>query len=160
MAVIQASKEAGPVPLVTGGAGLFYLNEQSIAVAIHCDILDHLHVSAGFAFHPEFFSGAAPKPSAPGFYGFFQGRLVHPSHHQDSPTLSVLKYDGDQAIDVPFQTFGNAHRILVKDSNRSGRANWIKGVSARTRKRLPSKCRRMPLHGSTGGASESTKRRS
>src|SRR4051794_40182509 len=59
-AVFDGTEEAGAIALVTGGALLFDLNQQGVAVAIERDVFDVLGVAAGLAFHPIFLARAAP----------------------------------------------------------------------------------------------------
>jgi hypothetical protein len=47
--IFNRAVETGFVTLVTGGADLFDLDQQRVAVAIEGDVLDGLGVAAGFA---------------------------------------------------------------------------------------------------------------
>jgi len=50
----NGAEETRFITFVAGGAILFDLNEQTIAVAIERDLLDGLGIPAFFALHPKF----------------------------------------------------------------------------------------------------------
>src|SRR5437763_12033672 len=96
---------------MAGGADLFDLNQERIAVAVERDILDLLHMAAGLAFHPELPARAAPEIGLAGFDGFFKRSAVHPGHHQDAARFLFLNDGGNQSVRVEFQLVVKAHKL-------------------------------------------------
>src|SRR2546423_2999567 len=97
------AKKARIVTLRTGGAGLFDLNQERVAIAIEGDVLDHLDMAAAFAFHPELLARTAPEMRFARGNSFLDRSAVHPRHHQDAPRGLFLDDRRDQAIAIEFQ---------------------------------------------------------
>ena len=104
-------KETGFEALVTGGADLLDLDEQSVTVAVEGDVLDGLDMSAGFSLHPEFLAGAAPEMGLAGGDGGFERGAVHPGHHQHPSSGLLLDNGGNEAGLIIFQLIVKAHDI-------------------------------------------------
>src|SRR5207249_10718603 len=99
---------------MTGGADLFDLNQERVAVAVERDVLDLLHMAASLAFHPELPARAAPEIGLAGFDGFFKRSAVHPGHHQNAARFLFLNNGGNQAVRVEFQLVVKAHGCLMR----------------------------------------------
>src|SRR5439155_3408617 len=102
---------------MTGGADLFDLDQERVAVAVERDVLDLLYMAAGLAFHPELPARAAPEMGLAGFDGFFKRSAVHPGHHQNAARFLFLNNGGDQARRVEFQLVVKAHKLKAYRAN-------------------------------------------
>src|ERR1039458_9510712 len=94
---------------VASRADLLHLDQERVAVAVKCDVLDGLSVGAGFALHPELLARPAPEMGLAGLNGRFERGAGHPGHHADAARL--LRRDGawDQAIGIKLQFIVKAH---------------------------------------------------
>ena len=101
-------------------ADLFHLNEQRVAIAVKSNVFDLLHMTAGFALHPEFLARAAPEMRFACGDGLFQRGAVHPRHHQDATGALLLDDGGNQAVRIKFQFIVKAHATFISPQRYKG----------------------------------------
>src|SRR5882762_6580957 len=93
-------------------AGLLYLDQKRVAVAVECNVLDRLSVAAGLTFHPELLPGPAPEMGPARDNRLFQRSAVHPGHHEHAARRSFLDDGRDQAVRREFQLVQKAHSCI------------------------------------------------
>src|SRR5215471_20213961 len=107
--ISETREEAGARPRVTRDAFLMNLYQQCVAVAVHVDAVDVLHVTGGFALPPQRLTRAGMEVAGSGPLCGLEGLPVHPRHHEDFASLRLLDDGGDQPAVVPAQLVGHAH---------------------------------------------------
>jgi len=96
---------------MAGGAFLLHLHQQGVSIAVVSDVLDVLGVAAGFSFHPELLTRPTPEVGFSGLHGFFQGRFIHPGHHQHTTIGRILNDRRDQSVTVELKVFDKLHDL-------------------------------------------------
>ena len=89
--------------------------DNCVVVAVGCGGDDAEAVSAGFALHPELFTGAGPEGDEAGFEGFGVAEGVEEAEHQHFAGGGVLDDAGDQAVhfvEIDCGQFG-VHDVLI-----------------------------------------------
>jgi hypothetical protein len=76
----------------------FDAEEECVLVAVGGDFDDAEAIAAGFAFHPEFLAGAAPKCNKAGFFCFAPAFFVEKSEHEDLAGARILHDAGGEAV--------------------------------------------------------------
>ncbi len=115
---VEVAEKAVLVAFMASCADLFHLDQQRVPITIEGDAFDALDVSAGFAFHPEFLTGAAPKVSALGLEGFQEGITVHPGHHQHFAGGLFLDNGGYKSIRIESEFFEKCRVHVDKKASR------------------------------------------
>ena len=115
---VELLEEAALVTRVAGTNGLFDLEKEDIAVAIHIPPDDTLEVAAGFALEPEFLAGAAPVVHEAGFEGFLQGLPIQPREHEHAAVGDVsarrfLQDGGDEPVRSKFEIEFHSCRLTL-----------------------------------------------
>jgi hypothetical protein len=76
----------------------FDAEEERILIAVCGNFDDAQAITAGFAFHPEFLAGAAPKCNKAGFFCFAPAFVVEKPEHEDLAGARILHDAGGEAI--------------------------------------------------------------
>src|SRR6478735_6160149 len=105
-----AAVEARPGPGVAGRADLVDPDQQRIAVAVHGERLDPLHVPGGVSLAPVLLAGARIERDAPAGQGAVQRLVVHPAQHQHLVGVELLDDGGHQAGAVALEGVRQAGR--------------------------------------------------
>jgi hypothetical protein len=84
---------------MTGGAGLLYLVEETVLIAVYQDAEDPLEMAAFLSFFPDFLPAAAEIMGITGLSGQFHGIYIRIGDHQYVPGSPVNNDDRDQGID-------------------------------------------------------------
>ena len=99
-----AAVEAGRVAdVAAAGTDLLDLEDDGVLVAVGQDLVDFLHVTAGFALVPDFLTAAAVVDGLATLQGEFQRFLVHVGHHQDFTRFGIGGDGGNQAVGIEFR---------------------------------------------------------
>src|SRR5947208_218690 len=92
---------------MTGCAHLLDFNQETILIAVYIDTSYALDVTGGFPLHPIFLTRTTPESNAFRGDGTLDCLLVHVSHHQHVPVLSILHHGGDQTLVIKLKTVWN-----------------------------------------------------
>lgn len=98
--------EAGVGSGVAGSAHLVYADQQGVAVAIHGQGLDPLHMSGRVALTPILLAGARVKRHPAGGHGPVQGLVIHPAEHEDLVGVELLDHRRNKPCAVAFKGCG------------------------------------------------------
>src|SRR5437773_4734027 len=100
---LQASKEAGLLPRVAGGADRLGLDQDGVPVAVHKQVLQDQSMSGGLPFLPEPVPRTAPEVDGLGLQRLLEGVGIHEAEHEHGAVPPILHDSRDQALIIEFE---------------------------------------------------------